>query len=85
MTSEPQHVYRVVDWLLSEKEEEKYQAALAMRSLASQASNKQLIREAGGIQRIITLLDSGPDKPLTVVAAETISCLVADDHVNRVI
>lgn len=77
-------VYRVVEWLRSGREEQQYQAVLALRSLAAEPDNKDLIREAGGVQELIKLLDFGPNASLTIVAAETISCLVADDQVNRV-
>lgn len=76
-------MYRVVEWLSSGRQDQQYQASLALRTLAAQAPNKPLIREAGGIQQLVELLDSRAETPLTVVAAETLSCLVADDPVNR--
>ena len=84
MGADAPEVYRAVEWLRNGKEEQQYQAALALRSLAADADNKDLIREAGGIQELIKLLDSGPDASLTIVSAETVCCLVADDLVNRV-
>lgn len=77
-------VYRAVEWMKGGKEEQQYQAVLALRSLAADAENKDLIREAGGMQELIKLLDSGPDASLTIVSAETVCCLVADDQLNRV-
>lgn len=84
MMADAPQVHRAVEWLKSGKEEQQYQAILALRSLSAEPENKELIREEGGMQELIRLLDSGPDASLTVVAAETIACLVADDPVNRV-
>lgn len=84
MVADAREVYRAVEWLRSGKEEQQYQAVLALRSLAAEPDNKDIIREAGGIQELIKLLDSGPDASLTIVSAETICCLVADDQINRV-
>ena len=77
-------VRRVVEWLNSDRREQQHQASLVLRSLAAHAANKQAIRDAGGIPPLVLLLDNGPESALTVVAAETLSCLVADDPVNRV-
>jgi len=85
MGADAAEVYRAIEWLRSSREEQQYQAVLALRSLATDASNKSLIREAGGIQELIKLLDSGMDASLTIVSAETVCCLVADDLDNRVI
>ena len=84
MASEAPHVYRAIEWLKSGSEEQKFQASLALRSLAGHPPNKPMIREAGGIQQLVVLLDGGPENALSVVVAETLSCLVADDPVNRV-
>lgn len=84
MQADTETVYRWVEWLKSGSDEQQYQAALALRALAGDASNKHLIREAGGIERLLRLLDSGVDSMLTVVGAETLSCLAADDPANRV-
>ena len=84
MQADTETVYRWVDWLKSGSDEEQYQAALALRALAGDAGNKHLIREAGGIEGLLCLLDSGVDSMLTVVGAETLSCLAADDPANRV-
>ena len=84
MASEAPHVYRAIEWLKSGNREQRYQASLALRSLAGHPPNKPMIREAGGLQELVVLLGGGPDNPLTIVVAETLSCLVADDPVNRV-
>lgn len=84
MQADTETVYRWVEWLKSGSDEQQYQAALALRALAGDASNKHLIREAGGIERLLRLLDSGGNSMLTVVGAETLSCLAADDPANRV-
>ena len=84
MQADTETVYRWVEWLKSGSDEQQYQAALALRALAGDASNKHLIREAGGIERLLRLLDSGVDSMLTVVGAETLSRLAADDPANRV-
>ncbi|KAL3152213.1 hypothetical protein ABBQ32_001299 [Trebouxia sp. C0010 RCD-2024] len=83
MQADTETVYRWVEWLKSGSDEQQYQAALALRALAGDASNKHLIREAGGIERLLRLLDSGGNSMLTVVGAETLSCLAADDPANR--
>ncbi len=85
MQADEETVYRWVEWLKSGTGEQQYQAALALRALAGDASNKHLIREAGGIEGLLRLLESGPDSILTVVGAETLSCLAADDPANRVL
>lgn len=84
MQADNDTIYRWVDWLEAGNGEEQYQAALALRALAGDAGDKHLIREAGGIEALLRLLDSGNDNMLTVVAAETLSCLAADDAANRV-
>lgn len=84
MQADTDTIYRWVEWLKSGSGEEQYQSAMALRALAGDAGNKHLIREAGGIEALLRLLDSGPDSILTVVGAETLSCLAADDPANRV-
>lgn len=84
MQADTETIYRWVDWLRSGTDEQQYQAALALRALAGDAGNKHLIREASGIEALLRLLDSGVDSMLTVVGAETLSCLAADDAANRV-
>lgn len=84
MQADTETVYRWVEWLRSGTGEQQYQAALALRALAGDANNKHLIREAGGIEALLGLLDNGMDNMLTVVGAETLSCLAADDPANRV-
>ena len=84
MQADNDTIYQWVDWLEVGNGEEQYQAALALRTLAGDAGDKHLIREAGGIEALLRLLDSGNDNMLTVVAAETLSCLAADDAANRV-
>lgn len=83
MASEAPHVYRAIEWLKNGNDEQQYQASLALRSLAGHPANKPMIREAGGIQQLVVLLDGAPDSALTIVVAETLSCLIADDQVNR--
>ena len=84
MQADTDTIYRWVEWLEVGNDEEQYQAALALRALAGDAGNKHLIREAGGIEALLRLLGSGNDSTLTVVGAETLSCLAADDPANRV-
>lgn len=79
-----ENVPLVVSWLRDGKPGQKYQAALAMRGLASNPGNKKAIREAGGIQGLLENLEGPPNNSMTVVSAETISCLIADDLENRV-
>ena len=84
MQADTETVYRWVEWLKSGTGEQQYQSAMALRALAGDAGNKHLIREAGGIEALLRLLDSGLDSILTVVGAETLSCFAADDPANRV-
>ena len=84
MAAESEMVYRWVEWLKCGTDDQQYQAALALRNLAGDAGSKHLIREAGGIESLLRLLDAGTDSMLTVVGAETLSCLAADDSENRV-
>ena len=84
MAAESEMVYRWVEWLKCGTDDQQYQAALALRNLAGDACSKHLIREAGGIESLLRLLDAGSDSMLTVVGAETLSCLAADDSENRV-
>eukprot|EP00891_Asterochloris_glomerata_P007776 jgi/Astpho2/7776/fgenesh1_pg.00117_%23_7_t len=83
MAAESEMVYRWVEWLKCGTDDQQYQAALALRNLAGDAGSKHLIREAGGIESLLRLLDAGTDSMLTVVGAETLSCLAADDSENR--
>ena len=84
MAAESEMVYRWVEWLKCGTDDQQYQAALALRNLAGDAGSKHLIREAGGIESLLRLLDAGTESMLTVVGAETLSCLAADDCENRV-
>ena len=49
MQADNDTIYQWVDWLEVGNGEEQYQAALALRTLAGDAGDKHLIREAGGI------------------------------------
>ena len=84
MAAKAESVQQLVQWLKTGSQEKQIQAAMALRNLASDVSNKNVIREGGGIQALLQLLDAGPDNVLTVVSAETLSCLAADDPDNRV-
>ncbi|KAK9817315.1 hypothetical protein WJX72_012543 [[Myrmecia] bisecta] len=83
MPSDEDNMQQWVEWLQNGTDEEQFQAAMALRTLAGQAANKQLIREAGGIEVLLGLLDGAADSGLAIVAAETLSCLAADDAANR--
>lgn len=84
MTDKTDGVERLVRWLQSGTEERQLKAALALRNLATETSNKRVIREAGGIVRLLQPLHLGAHDVLTVVCAETLACLAADDPENRV-
>ena len=84
MQADTETVYQWVDWLKSGSDEQQYQAAMALRALAGDVNNKHLIREAGGIEGLLRLVQLGPDSELTIVGAEALSCLAADDPANRV-
>ncbi len=84
MSSNAEHIQQWVEWLQNGSNEEQFQAATALRTLAGQAGNKPLIREAGGIEALLGVLDDTSEGGLAVLGAETLSCLAADDAANRV-
>lgn len=84
MATTSEEVTRIITELQSGCEGKQVQAALQLRNLAAEARNKDIIREAGGIQVLLRLLESGHKNDLTTVSAESISCLAADDLQNRV-
>jgi len=83
MTVSYEDVQRLVNTLRSGFQERQVQAAMELRNLASEVVNKDVIRQAGGIQILLHLLDSGHTNILTTVCAETLACLAADDQDNR--
>lgn len=64
--------------------QQQYNAIIALRNLATKVENKRAISEAGAIKELLAFLDIGDENPLTIVAAETLSCLAADDPPNMV-
>jgi hypothetical protein len=48
------------------------------------SEQKAAVRKCGGVEALLALLDGSPEQPMTVVAAETLSCLAVDDVASRV-
>lgn len=65
-------------------EEEQLQAADTLMELATDIHNKAAVREAGGVQCLLDLLDDRPEAPITNVAAEALACLAVGDAASRV-
>ncbi len=70
--------------LFSGPEGQRLRAGLALRDMAGQPAHKAAVREAGGVEALLAVLDGGCQHPLTVVAAEALSCLAVDDPLSRV-
>jgi hypothetical protein len=84
MAAEADVVRLWIEAMQSETEEKRYAGAVAIRNLTAVATNKDVIRECGGVNALLHLLDEGPSSVVAVVAAEALSCLAADDYMNRV-
>lgn len=84
MMVSPEAVRHIVIDLRSGCKQLQVRAAMELRNLASEAENKEAIRQGDGIEVLLQLLDSGHHNVLTTVCAETIACLAADDPCNRV-
>lgn len=63
---------------------ERLKAVEGIRYLVSNPDNKKAVRDAGGMEALVEKLDNSQDSPLTIVIAETITCLIADDDASRV-
>lgn len=70
--------------LFSGPEGQRLRAALALRDMAGLPAQKAAVREAGGVEALLAVLDGGCQQQLTVVAAEALSCLAVDDMLSRV-
>lgn len=64
-------------------EAERLHAAISMRNPYIEANDKGVIKEAGGIQALLQLLDQN-NQALAVASAETLACLAAEDAEIRV-
>ena len=84
MSVSGERVRHIVVELRSGCQDRQVKAALELRNLATAVQNKERIREADGIEVLLHLLDSGHENDLTIVCAETLSCLAADDGATRV-
>ncbi|BDA42755.1 probable vacuolar protein 8 at N-terminal half [Coccomyxa sp. Obi] len=69
--------------LFSGPEEQRLRAALALRDMAGNPAQKGAVREAGGVEALLAVLDGGYRQPQTIVAAEALSCLAVDDMLSR--
>ena len=79
MAAEEPSLEVLIGWLQTGTQPQQYRAALALRNLSTRALSKHVVRESGGVQALLALLDLPADSVLLVVAAETLSCLAADD------
>ena len=70
--------------LSSGPEEQRLRAALALRDMAGNPAQKGAVRDAGGVEALLAVLDGGYRQPQTIVAAEALSCLAVDDMLSRV-
>ena len=57
-------------------------AAAVIGNLSTTEQFFSAIRECGGLQRLVTLLDSGPESRVTEIAAKTLANMAGNDH-NR--
>ena len=76
-------VRHTVTQLTSSVSEEQLQAVLALRELCLEGSGKRLVRDAGGVEALVTVLD-GTDDNCATIAVEAIACLAVDDMLSRV-
>lgn len=65
-------------------DDERLQAAETLMELATDIHNKAAVREAGGVQCLLDLLEESPEAPITNVAAEALACLAVGDAASRV-
>ena len=59
------------------------EAAVALRELSLHGDGKALVRDAGGIEALVSVL-GGADESVATTAVETIACLAVDDVLSRV-
>ena len=69
--------------LTSSASEVQLQAVLALRELCLNGSGKGLVRDSGGVEALVTVLDEADDNCATI-AVEALACLAVDDVLSRV-
>jgi hypothetical protein len=69
--------------LTSPTSQDVLQAVLALREICLNGSGKELVRDAGGIEALTTLLEAADDY-CTTIAVEALACLAVDDGLSRV-
>ena len=71
--------------LTSKSAQEQLQAVLALRELClnGNGNGKGMVRDAGGVEALITLLDQ-TDENCATIAVEALACLAVDDMLSRV-
>lgn len=69
--------------LTSKSAQEQLQAVLALRELCLNGSGKGMVRDAGGVEALVTLLEQ-TDENCATIAVEALACLAVDDMLSRV-
>ena len=59
-------------------------AVCGLRDLAGDPNSKVAVREAGGVEALLGLLDDTSDPAVTIAAVQALSCLAVDDPASRV-
>lgn len=59
------------------------QAVLALREICLNGSGSGLVRDAGGVEALVTLLEAA-DENCATIAVEALACLAVDDGLSRV-
>ena len=69
--------------LTSPASQDVLQAVLALREICLNGNGKGLVRDAGGVEALVTLLGAA-DENCTTIAVEALACLAVDDGLSRV-
>ena len=69
--------------LTSPASQDVLQAVLALREICLNGNDKGLVRDAGGVEALVTLLGAA-DENCTTIAVEALACLSVDDGLSRV-
>lgn len=76
-------VRNTVVQLRSAASQEQLQAVLALRELCTDSGGKGLVRDAGGVEGLLNVLEQADDNCITI-AVEALACLAVDDMPSRV-
>jgi hypothetical protein len=60
------------------------QAAMLIRIAVTHEDRKEIARQAGAIQPLVSVLHHGGKHPITLVAIEALACLLTQDTASRV-